>query len=90
MARDYKDPHHWTPVEKKIQKAAEAADLAFWATLAKSFPEITSGDFPPEQDIAWSRAKDEAIYWWLVWNHPQPHLIEELARHGTWPLHRKK
>lgn len=81
-------PKDWSPgdseaareLRKRIEKAIERADLAFWAEIAKSFPETTSGDFSPEQDIKWSRARDNAVYWWLDWNHPRPALIRSLRR----------
>jgi hypothetical protein len=64
----------------RINKAVEKADLAFWAEIAKAFPEAKSGDFPPDATFAWNRARDEAVYWWLIWNHPKSELIEQMHK----------
>lgn len=57
-------------LRKRIEKAVEDADLAFWAEIAKAFPQATSGDFPPDATFAWNMARDQAVYTWLMWNYP--------------------
>lgn len=64
-------------LRKRTEEAIEKADLAFWAEIAKSFPEATGGDFPPDVNFAWNQARDGAVYWWLVYNHPEVARIAE-------------
>ena len=35
--------------DERIQEASRKAKDAFWETLADQFPEINSGDYPPEE-----------------------------------------
>ena len=35
--------------DERIQEASRKANDAFWEVLAKQFPEINSGDYPPEE-----------------------------------------
>jgi len=62
----------------RIGEALMKADLAFWAEIAKAFPEAKTGDFPPEASLKWDKARDQAVYWWLVFNHPNTKWIEKL------------
>jgi hypothetical protein len=85
-----KGPHDWTPREpqrveelrRRIGKAVRAADLAFWREIAKTFPEVETGDFPPDAAHTWNKAMSEAVYWWLRWNHPMPYWVDDIARKG--------
>lgn len=36
---------------EKLNKVYEAASAAFWDVVARSFPEITSGDVAPEMEF---------------------------------------
>lgn len=65
-------------LRNRIRKAVEEADLAFWDKIAKAFPEVTSGDFPPDATFAWDRARDEAVYVWLLLNHPKSEQIRAM------------
>lgn len=70
-------------LKDRIKKAVEEADLAFWAKIAQAFPEVKTGDFPPDATFAWNRARDEAVYWWLVYNHPNSEMIEGMRGKRT-------
>ena len=35
--------------DERIQEASRKANDAFWETLADQFPEISSGEYPPEE-----------------------------------------
>ena len=35
--------------DERIQEASRKANDAFWEVLAEQFPEINSGDYPPEE-----------------------------------------
>jgi hypothetical protein len=50
---------------EQIDKAIEDAGLAFWASVAKSFPEITTGDFPPGDSMQFAFACTETVRAWL-------------------------
>lgn len=72
------DEAQFGKLRDRVKEAVEQADLAFWAKIAKAFPEVKSGDFPPDATFAWNRARDEAVFWWLVYNHPEGDRILEL------------
>jgi hypothetical protein len=55
---------------KRVHEATENAGLAFWAEIAKAFPEAKGGDFPPESEHAWWMSMEEAVRVWLSWNLP--------------------
>jgi len=71
---------------RTVKEVAEDGSLAFWKVVADSFPEATSGDFPPEADLAFRRAIEHAMSCWLRYNHPalqegaRVHLVEEVDR----------
>lgn len=81
-------PKDWSPRDSeaarelrgRIKRAIERADREFWAEIAKSFPELKSGDFPSDKALEWREAVDNAVYWWLDWNHPKAALIRSLRR----------
>lgn len=59
---------------KKIKKAKEDALLAFWASVAESFPEVKSGDFPIGYDDSFNVLAEEMIFEWLQCNQGRvPH-----------------
>ena len=35
--------------DERIQEASRKANDAFWEVLAEQFPEINSGDYPPQE-----------------------------------------
>lgn len=71
----HEGPNESEILRQRIAQAVEEADLAFWKEIATRFPEVTSGDFPPDATFAWDRARDEAVYRWLVYNHPKSNVI---------------
>lgn len=71
----HEGPQESEILRQRIAQAVEQADLAFWREIATRFPEVTSGDFPPDATFAWDRARDEAVYSWLFYNHPKSDLI---------------
>jgi hypothetical protein len=58
-------------MEERITNALENARLAFWAEVAKSFPETDTGDFPPDAQLAFDEATDRAVRSWVRWNVPE-------------------
>ena len=61
---------------EKKRKVVESAVAAFFEEVAKHYPEVVTGDFPPCSDLRFSSACEDAIQTWLEWNHPD--LKEEL------------
>lgn len=55
---------------QRMKEALDSADDAFWAVIAKSFPEVETGDFPPDAVRAWDDAMGKSLYTWLQWNAP--------------------
>lgn len=53
---------------EEIEKAVEIASSAFWADIAISFPEITSGDFMPASYLRWITECVYAVESWLRFN----------------------
>jgi hypothetical protein len=51
--------------DERIEKAVRIADDVFWGAIATEFPEITSGDFPPDAHIAFQNAQIKAVKLWL-------------------------
>lgn len=56
--------------EDKVKDAGAKADDSFWKSIVKSFPEVDSGDFPPEDNHAWNEAVKRALLVWLMFNYP--------------------
>jgi hypothetical protein len=54
----------------QIDLAISDAQEAFWAEIAKHYPEITTGDFPPDAHAAFERACSEAAAVWVEGNSP--------------------
>lgn len=55
---------------ESVEEVAMIAEAAFWRTVAKFFPSCTSGDFPPDAQIRFKEATEEAVKTWLSANHP--------------------
>lgn len=53
--------------ERKAE-AIEKASLNFWATIAEHYPEVKSGDFPPDAHFKIEAAMEEAVDTWLDYN----------------------
>lgn len=54
--------------EEYLNAAIESADQAFWAQIAADYPQVKTGDFAPEQHIAWHEAIETAVRAWLSAN----------------------
>lgn len=57
------DPAH-------MAELLDRADEAFWAVVADGYPEVTSGDYAPEQVAKRDQDNIAAVQGWLLWNHP--------------------
>ena len=65
----------WTDPANDILRRAdalEAATNAFWETVAKHYPDITTGDFPPDAGRTHDLACERAITDWLGFNAEGP------------------
>jgi hypothetical protein len=56
---------------ERIRAAIERADEAFWKAIGEAFPEVTSGDFGPDDVAAWEDARNFAVWSWLTYNAPR-------------------
>ncbi len=52
----------------RIDKAIEAADLAFWEVISKHYPGVESPKFASECRVAWINAIDTAVENWVQQN----------------------
>ncbi len=52
----------------RLKKALEDADLAFWAAIGDSYPEITTGDLDPGSVIEFNQASEAVVKQWLYYN----------------------
>lgn len=57
--------HKVIDVDKRFNEAVENAQMAFWAEIAKAFPEIKSGDLSPHTDIQFTRNVEQVTAIWL-------------------------
>ena len=57
-------------IESRIEGIARDAQDDFWEVVSENFPEVTSGDFPPDASFVFDDACEKAIGVWLDWNHP--------------------
>lgn len=57
-------------MKKLMEEAVEKAEEKFWEAVAESFPEVKTGDFPPEASFAFGQACKSAVKLWLESNHP--------------------
>lgn len=55
---------------ERLKHAVEAAQHAFWSSVADTYVEAESGDFPPDADIALREAMSEAVELWVSVNVP--------------------
>ena len=58
-------------IDTRIERTAEHAMDAFWAVVAKRFPEATSGDFDPTSSLVFRRQCVSVIRLWLMFNAPE-------------------
>lgn len=59
-------------IDARIAHAVPAAQQAFWTALAQAFPEITTGDFPPDATLSFDAACLSAATVWVQGNLPRP------------------
>ena len=52
----------------RLSNVLEAAEAAFWDTVAKSYPEAESGDLAPDAAINFAAAAEDAIVEWVATN----------------------
>lgn len=55
----------------KVELALNTACEAFWQAVAEEFPEVTSGDFPPDAQMQLEQSIRSAIELWLHYNAPE-------------------
>jgi len=67
MAQAFSGSHGNVGVSRE-EKAVEAAQDKFWAEIARRYPEVKSGDFPPDATIIFNHACEEAVGTWLSIN----------------------
>lgn len=56
--------------EAKRKRVTEEAQEAFWAVVAKAYPEAEHGDFPPDATMDFDTACEDAVESWTYWNAP--------------------
>ena len=57
-----------TSIPADLTLLADEALEAFWSTLARHFPDATTGDLSPERTIGLQLAAEEAIKEWIESN----------------------
>lgn len=57
--------------DSRVEMAVEKADLAFWASIAQSFPRITRGDLPADEVHRLYLSEKKAVEAWLMFNAPE-------------------
>jgi len=60
--------------EEEMKQVIDEAELAFWAVIAAKFPEVKTGDFPPEVALTFSEVCRRAVLNWLMFNYPNHRL----------------
>lgn len=56
--------------DERLNVVAEKASEAFWAAVAESLPEITTGDMDPFTSLEWDDFAGKAIRGWYEMNSP--------------------
>jgi hypothetical protein len=54
--------------DEDYERAAKLADEAFWKAVTECFPDIKTGDFPPDAQYRWDFAVQAAISTWVQTN----------------------
>lgn len=55
----------------RVDTVLETAGKAFWRAVAEGFPEVTTGDFGPDETLAIEQAMRKAVLLWLHYNLPE-------------------
>lgn len=63
--------------DARIKAALQRGEDAFWESVAKEFPEATSGDLDPTLTVALTQTMERAIRAWVEYN-----VTTELNGHG--------
>jgi hypothetical protein len=63
--------------DERIQEASRKANDAFWEALADQFPEINSGEYPPEEAEMFDLQCLEAARLWVRLNEEEGEEEEE-------------
>ena len=63
--------------EKKQERIADLAMSAFFEEVAKHYPEVKTGDFPPDAHFDLLSACQDALSTWLEWNHPDSDIFND-------------
>lgn len=58
------------PEDNKMEKVAEVAQQIFWDVVSLNYPEVDTGDFPPDAKFPFDEACEKAVDIWLLFNHP--------------------
>ena len=56
--------------QEQIDKAINEAQNSFWDVIAENFPQITTGDFPPDAHIKFYNDCESAVKVWIFGNEP--------------------
>ena len=65
--------------DARVKAALQMGEDAFWAAVAKEFPEATSGDLDPAITVALTQTMERAIRAWVEYNvTPEPNGRGEL------------
>jgi hypothetical protein len=68
--------------KKRLVEAVEHAENLFWNAIASDYPEITSGDFPPDLSMEMSDKLTQFVTVWLKTNEPQNMGTVEVLFHN--------
>ena len=60
--------------DDEMRQLVDEAEQAFWAVIADKFPEVKTGDFPPDATIEYAKACRLAVDRWLRFNYPMHRL----------------
>ncbi len=60
--------------DDEMRQLVDKAEQAFWAVIFDNFPEVKTGDFPPDAEIEYSEACRLAVDRWLGINYPMHRL----------------
>lgn len=53
----------------RLENAVQEAKMAFWASVAKSFPEAETGDLDPIVSSRFDEACSDAVFNWVWFNN---------------------
>jgi len=65
----------------KIDEVVEDAQHAFWAVVARQYPQCTSGDITPKDTMLLLHAMTEVVERWVEYNTPAAKKTVEILFH---------